>query len=264
MRRLIGAALCGVLAACAAGTPAPERPLPELSAPELSAAAPAASRLTGYLAPGALDGAALLGPPPAPDSLRGRADQARFEETRGLAGTPRWTQAVQDNDIWSGGAMKRYACALGKSLDETQTPAAVRLLHRIELDARTVGTPPKDHYARRRPALGNDRPICVPRAKWLETNASYPSGHAMVGWAWGLVLAELAPDRADGLLKVGREVGESRVVCGVHYESDVEAGRTLGAAMVARLHAEPAFAADIAAARAEIAGAPAAQECPAP
>ena len=40
---------------------------------------------------------------------------------------------------------------------------------------------------------------------------------------------------------------------GVHYQSDVEAGRMLGAAMVAEEHADPAFRADLAAARAELA-----------
>ena len=58
---------------------------------------------------------------------------------------------------------------------------------RVELDVRDVGTPPKDHFARRRPALGNDKPICVPRETWMETNASYPSGHAMVAWTWALI-----------------------------------------------------------------------------
>ena len=67
------------------------------------------------------------------------------------------------------------------------------------------------------------------------------------------MLGELAPGHASGLLQAGREIGDSRVICGVHYQSDVEAGRKLGAAMVARLHAEPAFEKDLAAAKAELA-----------
>jgi acid phosphatase (class A) len=129
------------------------------------------------------------------------------------------------------------------------------MLHRIELDVRTVGTPAKDAYGRVRPAIGNDKPICVPREDWMKTNASYPSGHSMTAWSWALILTELAPTRADALLTVGRESGESRAVCGVHYISDVEAGRTLGAAMVARLHADPGFMADLAKAKREIAAA---------
>jgi len=210
-------------------------------------------KLTGYLSPGDLDGQTVIGPPPAPDSPRGQADRATYLQTRSLAGSPRWAQAIRDNDLWTGGALQRYACALGRPIDAKALPRTYRLLQRIELDARTVGTPPKDHFNRTRPLIGDDRPVCVKREGWMTTNASYPSGHAMTGWAWGLVLGELAPAKASGLLEAGREIGQSRVVCGVHYLSDVEAGRQLGAAMVAAEHAKPAFRADLAAAKAELA-----------
>jgi acid phosphatase (class A) len=49
-----------------------------------------------------------------------------------------------------------------------------------------------------------------------------------------------------------RSIGESRIVCGVHYLSDIEAGRDAGAALVARLHASPEFRADLDKARGEI------------
>jgi acid phosphatase (class A) len=215
----------------------------------------------GYLAPDALDGKTILGPPPAIDSAQGAADRATYDETRALAGTPRWQTAIQDNDLWNGGALKRYSCAIGRDIGNGTTPTAMRMLHRVELDVRTVGTPAKDFYNRKRPALGNDKPICVPRAAWLETNASYPSGHAMAGWSWALILAEAQPVKASALLQAGREMGMSRAVCGVHFVSDVEAGRTLGAAMVARLHADPAFMADLAKAKAELAAAPAPSGC---
>jgi acid phosphatase (class A) len=67
------------------------------------------------------------------------------------------------------------------------------------------------------------------------------------------VLGELAPAQASSLLQAGRGIGDSRVICGVHYQSDVEAGRMLGASMVAAEHADPAFRADLAAAKAELA-----------
>lgn len=215
-------------------------------------AGPASPERAGYFASNPLDGKAILGPPPAPDSPHGLADRAMYEATRSLEGSARWRTAIQDNDLWGGGALKRFACAAGVDINPQQTPATLRMLHRIELDVRTVGTPAKDAYGRVRPAIGNDRPICVPREDWMKTNASYPSGHAMTAWSWGLILAELVPSKADAILLVGRESGESRAVCGVHYISDVEAGRTLGAAMVARLHADPAFQADLAAAKREL------------
>ena len=218
-----------------------------------SMAGPAPSRLAGYLSASAIDGQAVIGPPPAMDSPRGKVDRTIYLETRALAGSARWKLATRDNDLWTGGALQRFACALGEPIDAKALPRTYRMLQRIELDARTVGTPPKDHYNRTRPPIGDDQPLCVKREDWMKTNASYPSGHAMAGWAWGLVLGELAPAKASGLMEAGREIGDSRVICGVHYQSDVEAGRLLGAAMVAEEHADPAFRADFAAAKAELA-----------
>jgi acid phosphatase (class A) len=66
-------------------------------------------------------------------------------------------------------------------------------------------------------------------------------------------LAELVPSRADAILQRGRDYGDSRVVCGLHYPSDVEAGRTIAAAALARLHADPAFRRALDEARSELA-----------
>jgi acid phosphatase (class A) len=245
-RQLLTAAAVCALSACASmsSTPAQTASDPPTGPPP--------TKLVGYFAANPLDGKAILGPPPAPDSPHGKADRALYDETRALEGSARWKTAIQDNDLWGGGAIRRFSCALGVDVNERQTPTALRMLHRMELDVRTVGTPAKDAYNRVRPAIGNDKPICVPREDWMKTNASYPSGHAMTAWSWALVLSEVAPARADALLTVGRESGESRMICGVHYISDVEAGRTLGSAMVARLHADPAFAADLARAKREV------------
>jgi acid phosphatase (class A) len=79
-----------------------------------------------------------------------------------------------------------------------------------------------------------------------------------VAWAWGLILAEIAPDRSTEILRRAREIGDSRIICGVHYLSDVEEGRTNGSILVAALHANPAFRSDLAKARAEVAAARAA------
>ena len=153
-----------------------------------SLASPTPTKLTGYLAKGDIDGQTVIGPPPALDSPRGMADRTVYLETRKLADSARWRQATKDNDLWNGGALERYACALGHPITAQALPKTYHLLQRVELDARTVGTPPKDHYNRTRPLIGDERPICIKREDWMKTNASYPSGHSMVGMAWGLVL----------------------------------------------------------------------------
>jgi acid phosphatase (class A) len=215
-------------------------------------------RSAGYLTQ-ALDGAALVGPPPSEAITT--AERGVYDATRALKDTPRWAQAVTDADLSGPTLSHGFGCAAGVALSPEATPATARLLARVGADIGRTVTPPKDHYQRPRPAVGNDKPICVAREPALLNNGSYPSGHAMLGWAYALLLAELVPERSDAILLRGREFGDSRVICGVHYPSDVEAGRTLAAALVARLHAEPQFTADMAAARAELAKAAPAQ-CP--
>ena len=257
MIRILILAGASVLALRAA--PAPPQPVADPSM-----AQPAPTTLKGYLAADAIDGKAILPAPPAVGSPSGKADQATYEETRALAGSARWTMAQQDNDLWSGGAQKRFSCALGRDISQATTPHTQEMLHRVELDARGVSGPAKRAYNRIRPPSGDTRPICLPREDWLKTNPSYPSGHSITGWAWGLILAEAVPAKATAMIVAGREIGQSRVICGVHFASDVAAGRDLGAAMVARLHADPAFLADLKAAKAELANAPAPKACPAP
>ena len=75
----------------------------------------------------------------------------------------------------------------------------------------------------------------------LSTNGSYPSGHTAIGWATALVLAEINVDRQNEILQRGFEMGQSRVICGYHFQSDVDAARIVASAVVARLHANDAF-----------------------
>ena len=75
----------------------------------------------------------------------------------------------------------------------------------------------------------------------LSTNGSYPSGHTAIGWATALVLAEINVDRQNEILKRGYEMGQSRVICGYHFQSDVDAARLVASAVVARLHANENF-----------------------
>ena len=96
-----------------------------------------------------------------------------------------------------------------------------------------------------------------------------PQDAAKIDWLkkHSTVVRTIDPNDGDfaDLEPVGKAIGDSRVVCGVHFQSDVEAGRVIGSAMVARLHADPQFQADLARAKAELAKAPAAAglSCPA-
>lgn len=67
-----------------------------------------------------------------------------------------------------------------------------------------------------------------------------------------MILAEIQPERATELMTRGLAYGQSRVICDAHWQSDVDAGRIMGAATVASLHVNPEFLADLAAAKEEV------------
>jgi hypothetical protein len=176
----------------------------------------------------------VVGPPPTPDSPRGKADRGRFNETRKLVNTPTWTQAIADADLTGREGFKSFSCAAGVTISPEATPTLTRMLLRMTSDASTIYRPAKSVYQRPRPPVGNTKPICVPREAWIDTDGSYPSGHGLIGWSWALVISEVAPDKASQILARGRAFGDSRIICGVHFQSDIEAGRYLGSAMVSR------------------------------
>jgi len=206
---------------------------------------PAQAYLTPETTP---DGLRVLPPLPAPRGPVAAADRAVFAATRRLKGSARWAVATQDV---TSEAFDHFACALGATLTPATAPALARLLDL----AGTAGVvdPVKHYYHAARPYLSTKAPICQARTAALAANGDYPSGHAAGGWMEALILAELAPDRATAILARGRAFGESRVVCGSHSLSAVQAGWLAGAATTAALHGSAAFRADLEAARGELA-----------
>ena len=205
----------------------------------------------GYLQPTELpDSQALLPPPPAAGTAALAADEDAYRSTRKLRDTPRWAQATKDANLTFPNAAETFSCALAMPISAEATPHLNMLLRRVRADASRATDKAKDYFKRRRPFMAHGDLSCTPSEKMKDD--SYPSGHSSIGWAWALVLAEIAPDRVNALLPRGLAFGQSRVVCGVHWKSDVEAGRLVGASVVSRLHADPVFAAQLAAARKEI------------
>ena len=211
--------------------------------------------LAGYLNRDALPNSlALLPPPPAEGSAAQALDDEISKDSLALRGTPRWTVAIQDAELRFPEAADTFSCALGIPISEENTPHLYMLLRRTLADAGLSTYTAKNQYQRKRPFMMNGAPVCTPEEETkLRKDGSYPSGHTAIGWAWALVLAEIAPDRADAILARGRAFGESRIICNVHWHSDVVEGRFMGAATVARLHADPQFCANLKAAKAEYA-----------
>jgi len=240
-------ALAAALAACTS-TPATVAPR------QVEAATTAA---TGYLQGAAIPDSLALSPaPPVPGSAWAALDEAVARQAIALRGSARFRQAQIDADLQFPAGAQQFSCALGVNVDAQHTPALYRLLQRSLIDASASTKAAKHHYQRPRPFMVNGEPTCTPDDEtYLRGSGSYPSGHTAIGWTWGLLLSEIAPERSTALLQRARNYSHSRLVCNVHWYSDVQQGRAMAAATLAHLHDNPQFRSDLAAARGEIAAA---------
>jgi acid phosphatase (class A) len=126
--------------------------------------------------------------------------------------------------------------------DVRQLPKTKALLDEVSREVAIVDTRAKDDYHRARPPTAGDA-----------SGPGYPSHHATISTAWALVLGEILPDQRNALVARALQIGEDRLVLGMHYPSDVMAGRILGAAVVKKMKESADFQAKVKAAAEEIA-----------
>lgn len=225
----------------------------------LAAAAARAQPAAGYLTPAQeLHIESWLPPAPPRDSLAQAADVQAYFDTRALVATPRGEEAHADDVVGPPEAVaQRFTYVMGVTLDRGNAPTFMHMMELVRNDEVALMQPMKKDVVdggRRRPFVDYpDRPMCPLVFPKLGETGSYPSGHSGLGWLWGATLAEIAPQFADSLLARGIAFGESRVVCGFHYPSDVAASRVAMGALLQRLHADPRYLRDLAQAKKEVA-----------
>ena len=185
----------------------------------------------------------LLPPPPQPGSILWLNDVSQYQWGKMQRNTERGDQAVADARVNGDGVPNAFSDAFGIRISKETTPEIYKLVLNMREDAGDLATrAAKDHYMRIRPFAFFKEDTCNPEQQQeLSTNGSYPSGHTAIGWATALVLAEVNVDRQNEILQRGFEMGQSRVICGYHFQSDVDAARSVASAVVARLHANDAF-----------------------
>ncbi|WP_431261610.1 S1/P1 nuclease [Roseateles chitinivorans] len=198
---------------------------------------------------------------PAPPDALGLlqlVDDKVFESTRPLLATARGRSAAED-DVWNADqVLDRFLPSLGTpALSPRARKAIESIITTFEYDASNLVAPMKKSLAdggRARPFVA--RPgsaTCLSPVDMaghadddlvtygLAGSGSYPSTHSTVGLLTGMLLAELFPTRATEVIARGLEFGQSRVVCGFHYQSDVDAGRIAAAGLMARLRSQEKF-----------------------
>lgn len=201
-----------------------------------------------------IDSLALVPPPPAEGSAAYTVDDEARKAAVALRNTARWKLTVRDSDYKSPNVVDAFACTIGIKISAEATPHLYTLMRRSLIDTGLSTYKAKIHYNRTRPFVAaKDDTICSPAdADALRKDGSYPSGHAAFGWGWGLILAEMIPDKANAIIQRGYDFGQSRVLCGVHWQSDVNAGRIVASAAVAQLHSNADFLKEFQAAKKEV------------
>jgi len=139
-----------------------------------------------------------------------------------------------------------------RGLDLEKLPLTKALFEQVRYTEDTEAKRFKNHFMRKRPYIvdASIQP-CVEPEKGGDF-ASYPSGHATMGFSMGVVLANLIPERAPEILERARQYAENRMICGAHHLSDIIAGQTLGTIVAIELMKNTIFHQQMEATRSEL------------
>ena len=127
-------------------------------------------------------------------------------------------------ELWNEQASKKV---FEYRLDANPPRAALvyALMNAASHDALIAGWDAKYTYWHPRPHMVDPTITTVVAAP---NHPSFPSAHSVWSGAAGAVLARLFPRDAEFFNGMAKEAGEARIMAGIHYRSDCEAGLTIG------------------------------------
>lgn len=250
-RRLVVACLLAFLSSALTAAPA-------IAEAPATAKTPATkpARHPHYLTPDSIDVVALLPDPPAADSAE---HQAEFDVLLKLQqdrdGMP--VDVARAKDEESHLTVFAFADAVGPGFTKENCPkTAAFFKSALSADLSYFNDVAKAHWNR-------PRPYTDPRIHSLfkEHDGSYPSGHSIRATLFGEVLAAaLPPEYREKVIARSQQMGWDREILGVHFPTDIYAGRILGHALAHALLANPDVHAQVEALKPELERALAAHE----
>jgi acid phosphatase (class A) len=204
------------------------------------------SHATYYIDPLPLHLNLILSPPPARDSATAATELTELHRIEAVRTSAQITQAQADDheeDIFI------FETVLGPGFTAGALPITASLSERVRKEESAAGGALKKLYHRPRPYQvdGTLHPVCP-----LSTEpTSYPSGHSLSGYLLAFTLVQLVPEKRQQILDRADEYVHNRLICGVHYSSDIETSRRAAYAIFGSMVASPDFQRDLAAAREE-------------
>jgi acid phosphatase (class A) len=199
-----------------------------------------------YLTPAQIDLTVMLPPPPPAGSALEQSELSAVVAIQKNASTDRIALANSDANET---VFDMYTRTFGAAFTPDKLPKATVFFLRALSSEDDVTAPAKTFFARTRPFLADaDIKALVPPSK----SGSYPSGHTTRVTLAAIILDAMLPEKADAIWARADQYAESRIIGGMHYPTDIEAGRRAGTAMAALMFSDPAFKADFLAAKAEV------------
>jgi acid phosphatase (class A) len=200
--------------------------------------------LARYLDPSQVDLVRILAPPPTPQSPEGKAELEAVLTVQRTRTDAEVKQAQADDEL----SVFRYADVMGAGFAPENLPFTTAFFKDVAADGGKVVNPTRQHFKRQRPVAVDKRVEPVVNAN----GGSYPSGTAAFAYVAGILLANMVPEKAPAIFARAADWGRNRVLSGVHYPGDVEAGRISGTVIDNVLLHDAAFMADFAKAQAEV------------
>jgi acid phosphatase (class A) len=209
------------------------------------------SAQAALLTPSEIDASRLLPPPPAAGSVD---EKAEFAELKAIAARSTPEELATAAHDAKDETPDIFNAAIG--FDIAARPQTFKLLSMVveeeDIDTKSA----KAFFHRPRPySVDASIKTCEPVKPGKAAN-SYPSGHASLAFSMGVVLASLIPEKSQAILARASDYAEHRLVCGVHYRSDIVAGQQFGTILALKLMQNPVFRAQIDLAKAELAAIP--------
>ena len=189
----------------------------------------------------------IMPAPPAFDSPEFAFDEVRYNwGKQQRQDSVRLAIAIADaewNDLEL--VLNRWQEAFGMPISEAATPQIYALLVNSITTVDPMRVEPRAFYHRQRPFERYDDTMPSHEEPFLRGEGSYPSGHSLRGWLIGLVLAQVAPERAEAILARSWEYCNSRVIVGAHWQSDVDNSRTAASVGFCALQGSERFRAQL-------------------
>jgi acid phosphatase (class A) len=198
-------------------------------------AAPAISAELNFVSREQVDLTKLLAPPPADRSPQTQAEILELIQIQKRCTPQEKASAVSDNRL----SVFQFASGvLGPKFTWENLPLTEKFFKRLAKDGVSVFTAAKEKWSRTRPCLVSAE---VRSCFGQDASEAYPSGHSTFGYLAAIVLANMIPEKKTELFDRAAQYAGNRMVCGVHYRSDIEAGRIGGTVIAAFAMQNPQF-----------------------